>query len=196
LAVGDYTTEAGVMAEQKDNLGQTAKSAQSKRPNQTNQSSGVPDAFAASDHLAGDDRPDAAPGAGTSAGDKTSATVVRRKQRYLIGFRSLPGIMSLPSDPFFERLAQMDNVEIIRRLPGNAAQASTPTSNSAAPTATSSETIVVRMDERSGEALRQNAPPHVIVERDAPLGYSDMLVPEPLNWQHAVQALPFPLPLR
>jgi len=187
------------MAEQKDNLGnlgQTAKSAQSKRPSQTNQSSDVPEAFAASDHLAGDDRPESAPGAGASAGDKTSATVVRRKQRYLIGFRSLPGIMSSPSDPFFERLSQMDNVEIIRRLPGGAAQTPPLTSNAAAPTAMSSETIVVRMDEQRGEALRQNAPPHVIVERDAPLGYSDMLVPEPLNWQHAVQAMPFPRPRR
>ena len=189
------------MAEQKDNSGQAARSAQStKRPSQPGQSGGVPDAFAAPDHLAGDDRPDgrpdSAPGSGTGAGDKTSATVVRRKQRYLIGFRSLPGIMSLPSDPFLERLAQMDNVEIIRRLPGNAAQTAPPASNGAAPTAMSSETIVVRMDEQRGESLRQNAPPHVIVERDAPLGYSDMLVPEPWNWQHSVQAMPFPRPRR
>ena len=165
------------MAEQKDNSGQTAKSAQSKRSNQTAQTSGVPEAFAASDHLAGDDRLDSATGAGTSADDKTSATVVRRKQRYLIGFRSLPSIMSLPSDPFFERLAQMDNVEIIRRLPGIAAQTSPLASNAAAPTVMTSEIMVVRMDEQRGEALRQNAPPHVIVERDAPLGYSDMLDP-------------------
>jgi subtilisin len=184
------------MAEQKDIPGQTAKSAQLKRPTQTNQSSSGPDAFQASDHLAADDRPDSAPGAGSSAGDKTSAPVVRRKQRYLIGFRSLPGIMSLRSDPFFERLAQMDNVEIIRRLPGIAAQTTPPTSNAAAPTAMPSETLVVRMDEQRGEALRHNAPPHVIVERDAPLGYSDMLIPEPLNWQHAVQAMPFPRPRR
>jgi subtilisin len=184
------------MAEQKDNLGQTAKSAQSKRPSQSAQTSGVPDAFAASDQLAGNDGPDSAAGAGIGAGDKTSATVVRRKQRYLIGFRSLPGSMSLPGDPFFERLAQMDNVEIIRRLPGIAAQATPLTSNAAAPTAMSSEILVVRMDEQRGEALRQNAPPHVIVERDAPLGYSDMLVPEPLSWQHTVQAMPFPRPRR
>ena len=154
------------------------------------------DAFAASDHLAAEDKPDAAAGPGASAGDKASATVVRRKQRYLIGFRSLPGSLSLPSDPFLERLAQMDNVEIIRRLPGSAAQAAPLTSNAAPPTAMLSETVVVRMDEQRGEALRQNAPPHVIVERDAPLGYSDMLVPEPLNWQYAVQAMPFPRPRR
>jgi subtilisin family serine protease len=40
--------------------------------------------------------------------------------------------------------------------------------------------------------LRQNAPPHVIVEVDAPLVYSDMVVPEPMSWPHAVQAMPFP----
>ncbi len=180
------------MAEQKDNSGQTLRSAQSKRPTQTNQTGGAQEA----DQLAADDRPDSVAGAGTGAGDKTSATVVRRKQRYLIGFRSLPGIMPLPSDPFFERLAQMDNVEIIRRLPGTAAQATPLTSNAAAPTAMSTETLVVRMDEQRGEALRQNAPPHVIVERDAPLGYSDMLDPEPFSWQHAVQAMPFPRPRR
>ncbi len=176
------------MAEQKDNSSLTAKSAQSKRPSQSNQSTGAPDVF--------DDRPDSGPGDGTGAGDKTSATVVRRKQRYLIGFRSLPGITSLPNDPFFERLSQMDNVEIVRRLPGIAVQTTPLTSNAAAPSRMSAEIIVVRMDEQRGEALRQNAPPHVIVERDAPLGYSDMLIPEPLNWQHAVQAMPFPRPRR
>ena len=44
------------------------------------------------------------------------------------------------------------------------------------------------MDEQRGEALR--APAHVIVEVDAPLRYSDMAVPEPMSWQHAVQAMP------
>jgi subtilisin len=183
------------MAEQKDISGQTAKSAQSKRPAQTNQASGVPDAFAASDRLA-EDGPDSGPVTGGSPVDKTSATVVRRKQRYLIGFRSLPGIMSMPGDPFFERLSQMENVEIIRRLQGIAAQATPLAANAAAPTAMSSEILVVRMDEQRGEALRQNAPPHVIVERDAPLVYSDMLIPEPLNWRPAVQAMPFPRPRR
>ncbi len=178
------------MAEHKDNSSQTAKAAQSKRPNQTG---GALDALGASDRVIADDAPDSA--TGSSAGDKTSATVVRRKQRYVIGFRSLPGITTPPADPFLERLAQMDNVEIIRRLPATAANATAPMANTA-PLTNSSETVVVRMDEQRGESLRQNAPPHVIVERDSPLGYSDMLVPEPLSWQHAVQAMPFPRPRR
>src|SRR5882757_17419 len=167
-----------VMAEQKDDPGQTARSASAhaKKPSQVG---GV------------------AEDESSRTGDKTSATVVRRKQRYLIGFRSLPGIMSLPGDPFLERLAQMDGVEIIRRLPGLASMdpMNAATAVSSAP-AVSSETVVVRMDEQRGEALRQNAPPHVIVEIDAPLDYSDIVVPEPLSGRLTVQAMPFPRPRR
>jgi hypothetical protein len=102
------------MAEQRDESGQgqTAKLAQSRK---STQSSGATEPFATSDRISGDDRTGSA--AGTR--DKTSATVVRRKQRYLIGFRSLPGIMSLSADPFLERVSQMDGVEIVRRLPGS-----------------------------------------------------------------------------
>lgn len=164
------------MPEQKDDPGQAARSAHTKKPSQAG---GV------------------AEDESSRTGDKTSATVVRRKQRYLIGFRSLPGIMSPPSDPFLERLAQMDGVEIVRRLPGlapmSAMNAGIPAPSA---TAVSSETVVVRMDEQRGEALRQNAPPHVIVEIDAPLGYSDMLIPESIGWQSAVQTLPFLRPRR
>jgi subtilisin family serine protease len=194
------------MAEQKDDPGQAAKLTQSKR---AAQAGGAPEPFAvqngtaqdraatAQDRVAGDD----GPGSKTGTADKNSATVVRRKQRYLIGFRSLPGIASPPSDPFLDRLAQMDGVEITRRLKGGGSQTAGMTPTGAMPTAgvlptvaAREEIIVARMDEQRGEALRQNAPPHVIVEVDAPLGYSDMALPEPLNWQHAVQVMPFPRP--
>jgi subtilisin len=184
-----HTTEAGdrVMAEQKDDPGQAAKPTQSKRPTQ---SSGAPEFYAA--RVSEDDRPRPT----AFIADKTSATVVRRKQRYLIGIRSLPATMSLPSDPFLEKLAQMDGVEIIRRLrsPNVATPAMTP--SAAALAAVSSEIVVARMDEERGETLRQNAPPHVIVEVDAPLGYSNMAAAEPMAWQHAVQVMPFPRPRR
>jgi subtilisin len=173
------------MAEQKDDLGQTAKVIQSRKPTQ---SSGTAEQFAAVDRVANDGRPEST--AGTA--DKISATVVRRKQRYLIGFRSLPGAAPVPSDPFLERLAEMDGVEIIRRLRGRDDRPA-----AAAPGAPpAGEIVVARMDEQRGEALRQNAPAHVIVEIDAPLRYSDMAVPEPMSWQHAVQTMPFPRPRR
>ena len=168
------------MAEQRDESGQGQKLAQSKKPPQSSSSM---EPLAASDRVSGDDRT----GSATGTRDRASATVVRRKQRYLIGFRSLPGIMSPPSDPFLERISQMDGVETIRRLPGPA---------TAVPTTMPSETVIVRMDEQRGEALRLNAPPHVIVELDAPLDYSDMVVPEPMSGRFAVQALPFPRPRR
>jgi subtilisin len=161
------------MAEQKDELGQSAKLAQSRK---STQSSGATD-------------PEDKSGTTVGTAEKTSATVVRRKQRYLIGFRSLPGNLSVSSDPFFDRLAQMEGVEIIRRL-------RRPTTATSVPTMMPPEILVARMDEQRGEAVRQNAPPHVIVEIDAPLTHSDMLVPEPMNWQRAVQAMPFPRPRR
>src|SRR5258706_207553 len=186
------------MAEQKDDPGQAAKLTQSKRATQASGAAEPFSAFSAQngtaqDRVAGDD----GPGSRIGAAEKNSATVVRRKQRYLIGFRSLPGIGSPPSDPFLDRLAQMDGVEITRRLKGGDLQAAgmTPTAG-AMPTAAAQEIIVARMDEQRGEALRQNAPPNVMVEIDAPIGYSDMAVPEPVNWQHAVQVMPFPGPRR
>ena len=164
------------MAEQKDELsqGQAGKPAQSRKPAQ---SSGATEPFAS---------------------DKTSAAVVGRKQRYLIGFRSLPGIGPLPGDPFIERVSQMDGVEIIRRLPASHGSQLRPMTPAAAvpAIATLSETMVVRMDEQRGESLRLNAPPHVIVEPDAPLDYSDMVVPEPMSGRITVQAMPFPRPRR
>src|SRR5258708_11009052 len=182
------------MAEQKDDPGQTAKLTQSRK---AAQASGTTESFAAQngtaqDRVTEDDRS----GSRTGTADKATATVVRRKQRYLIGFRSLPGIASLASDPFVERLAQMDGVEITRRLRGGGLHAvgMTPTAGAATPAA--QEIVVARMDEQRGEALRQNAPPHMIVEIDAPLSYSDMAVAEPMSWRHAAQAMPFPRPRR
>ena len=181
------------MAEQKDDPGQSAKLTQSKR---ATQAGGATEPFAAQNGTAQDRvTGDESSGSRTGSADKASATVVRRKQRYLIGFRSLLGIALPPSDPFLERLAQMDGVEVTRRLNGGSLQSAgmTPTATA---TTSASEIVVVRMDEQRGEALRKNAPPHVIVEVDAPLGYSDMAVPEPVNWQHAVQVMPFPRPRR
>jgi subtilisin len=175
------------MADQKDDPGHAARQNHSKK---AAHSSGVTEQFAALDRAAQERIAGDGPRATDGGADKTATTVVRR-QRYLVGFRSLPGMAPLPSDPFIERLAQMDGVEIIRRLRNRSSQ--TP---DAAPAAAFREIVVARMDEQRGEALRQNAPPHVIVELDAPLAYSDMAVPEPANWNHTVQAMPFPRPRR
>ncbi len=182
------------MAEHKDDPGQAAKLNQSRRATQAGAAAEPLTAQngTAQDRVTEDERS----GSRTGTADKNPATVVRRKQRYLIGFRSLPGIASLPSDPFLERLGQMDGVEITRRLKGRGLQAAGMTPIAGAPAAAAPEVVVAHMDEQRGEALRLNAPPHVIVEIDAPLGYSDMAVTEPMSWQHAVQVMPFPRPRR
>lgn len=174
------------MAEQKDDPGQTAKQMQSKR---TTQLSGAAESFTTQDGA------DGKSGSRSGSADRGTAPVTRRRQQYLIGFRSLPGMASPTGDPFLEKLAQMEGVEIVRRLQGGS-QTAGAASSVAAPAAAVPEIVVARMDEQRGEALRQNAPPHVIVEIDAPLGYSDMAVPEPWDWQHAVQTMPFPRPRR
>src|SRR5712672_1431311 len=182
------------MAEHKDDPGQAAKLTQSRRATQAGAAAEPLTAQngTAQDRVTEDDRS----GSRTGTADKNPATSVRRKQRYLSGFRSLPGIASLPSDPFLERLGQMDGVEITRRLKGRGLQAAGMTPIAGAPAAAAPEVVVAHMDEQRGEALRLNAPPHVIVEIDAPLGYSDMAVTEPMSWQHAVQVMPFPRPRR
>lgn len=182
------------MAEQKDDPNQAAKLLQSKR---TASTGGATDQSAAqerlaSDRVAGEDRS----GVSSGTADKTPATVVRRKQRYMIGFRALAGIAAQPSDPFLERLAQMDGVEIVRRLrPRGLAVTNGQVAATSSPNSLQ-EILVVRMDEQRGEALRQNAPPHVVVERDVALSYSHMAVPEIMSWQLAARAMPFPRPRR
>src|ERR1700694_100493 len=130
------------MAEQKDDPGQSAKLTQSKR---ATRGSGATEPFAAQNGTAQDRvTEDDSSGSRTGTADKTSATVVRRKQRYLIGFRSLPGIALPPSDPFLERLAQMDGVEITRRLKGVGVQTAGMTPTAPAPATAVSEIVVAR----------------------------------------------------
>jgi subtilisin len=162
--------EERFMADQKDDTGQTGKFAQTKR---ATSSGSAPEQFAG-----GEDRP--------------AVTVARRKQRYLIGVRSLPGVTPMPIDAFLERLTLLDGVEIVRRLRTRNLQSE---AGPYAPLA-AREVIVVQMDELRGEALRQNAPPQLIVEIDARLGYSDMAASEPLGWQLGARAMPFPRPRR
>jgi subtilisin len=166
------------MAENKGDPGSAAKFAQARKATQT--PGGTLDA-ATHDDNAAEDR-----GSSTSqsTAQQSPAAVVRRKQRYLIGFRALPGLAPPHLDPFLDRLSHMEGVEIVRRLRGNG------------PPIAQSEVVVARMDEQRGEALRLNAPPHVIIERDTPLGYSHMAVPELMGWQPAARAMPYPRPRR
>jgi subtilisin len=164
------------MAENKDDPGSATKFTQARKASQT-QGAAVD---APAPNIAAQDRGSTS----ESAAQESPAAVVLRKQRYLIGFRALRGLAPPQPDPFLDRLSRMEGVEIIRRLRGNGSPI--------AP----SEVVVARMDEERGEALRLNAPPHVIFERDTVLDYSHMVVPELIGWQPTVRAMPYPRPPR
>jgi len=173
------------MAEKKDESDQNGKIGQTPQ-RRTVSTAGAQDPPVGGDRGAGEK-------SASGLDEKPPASVTRRKQRYLIGFRSLPGLTATSADPFLERLSLMDGIEIVRRLRPRGPQALAAANGAAA---SASEIIVARMDERRGEALRQGAPPHVIVEVDARLGYFDMAAPEPMGWQLGARALPFPRPRR
>jgi subtilisin len=163
------------MAENKDDPGSATKLTQARKATQTQGAT----VDAPAHPTAAQDR-----GSASESTQESPAAVVRRRQRYLIGFRTLQGLAPLHPDPFLDRLSHMEGVDIIRRLRGNGSPAA------------QSEVVVARMDEQRGEVLRMNAPPHVIFERDTLLGYSHMAVPELMGWQPAARAMPYPRPRR
>lgn len=111
----------------------------------------------------------------------------RRKRQYLIGVRQVPGLGAMPADAIVQALKLMEDVEVVRRLRPRGLQAL-----GAGGTPGSQEIIVVRMDEQRGEALRQSAPPHIVVELDAQLSYSEMMPPAPLGWHADELVVPLP----
>src|SRR5258708_35937397 len=119
------------MAEHKDDPGQAAKLTQSRRATQAGAAAEPLTAQngTAQDRVTEDDRS----GSRTGTADKNPATVVRRKQRYLIGYRSLPGVASLTSDPFLQGLGRMVRLEMTCRLEGRRLRAAWQNPIAAAP---------------------------------------------------------------
>jgi len=166
------------MAEQKDDSVQMAKPLQTRKsaPTSAPAETGVERVTAE-----GATHAPAAP----ALDQRTPVSVVPRRQRYLVGLRVAPGFTltrlkrdaarnageARSQDAFLDRLPQMDGVEVIRRL---------------------TDLLVVSMDERRGEALRQHAPPHIIVEADSPISHSELAPWEPAGWQFRARSMPFP----
>jgi subtilisin family serine protease len=160
------------------------KDQQSKKPAQAAHSTDTGGERAAGVR-AGNERTER-PRAPRGTDEKSPASLARRKQRYMIGSRAAPFMASGQSEAFLARLEAMEGVQIVRKLrPRSAA-------GFAAEIATIQDIVVVQMDEDLGEALRQHAPPQVIVEVDAPVSVPDLAALEPFGWQLRGRVMPFP----
>lgn len=117
----------------------------------------------------------------------TADMLARRKRQYLVATRMLPGLAASPANAIHESLKQMEDIEILRRLRpkgfkglGAAAQPG------------AQEIIVVQMDDQRAEALRQSAPPHVVIEEDARLETGLSIFPASLAAPRSSGAAPAP----
>jgi subtilisin family serine protease len=111
----------------------------------------------------------------------------RRKRQYLIAVRPQPGFAAASAETIHETLRQMEEVEIVRRLRpkglkglGSGGQAG------------AAEIIVARMDEERAEALRQSAPPHIVIEPDARLTVGQASFAAPLASMWSGRPVPTP----
>lgn len=116
-----------------------------------------------------------------------SSPPARRKQQYLIGVRTFRGFAAPAADSILQALEQMEDVDVLRRLRRKGFQG----------LGTSSlvgdlEIIVAQMDEKRAQALRQSAPPHVVIEHDARLGVGQSGLSLPLAFPFAGRPLPAP----
>jgi subtilisin len=114
------------------------------------------------------------------------ATLAPRRRRYLVGVRPFPAAGPMSAEAVLRALDLAEDTEILRHL--------RPHRGPGAPAAGGGETLVVRMDERRGEALRRSAPFNLIVEPDAPLRYGDTM--PALRPFAAAPPMPFPSPGR
>jgi len=170
------------MADHKDDFAPTAKLAQSKKP-----ASATSSLDTGGDNVAGVRAGGERSASQNGVNEKSPVSVIRRKQRYLIGLRSMPAIASGHGEAFLDRLNLMEGVQIVRKMRPRGDQA-----YASAEFTSTQDIVVVQMDEQRGEALRQTAPPHVIVEIDAPVNNSDLAALEPFGWQLRARAMSFP----
>jgi len=129
----------------------------------------------------------AAPESGRAhvAAARDSADIATRRDRqFLIGVRALPGGPASSAEQVHDTLAQMEGVEIVRRL--------RPKGLSFAGSVHSGvqEIIVARMEDRRAEALRLSAPLQIAIEEDARLVEGPVIFPVLLDDFRPVGSVP------
>jgi hypothetical protein len=144
------------MAEQKsDDPGRASSATASNAPKRAAQASGEASAGRGESHN----------GNGVSEAHRAASGIhARRKQQYLIAVRPVPGFAAASADTIHDTLSGMDDVKIVRRLRPKGLKGLGVGAHPGA-----QEVIVARMDEQRAQALRQSAPPHVVIEPDGRL---------------------------
>jgi subtilisin len=130
----------------------------------------------------------AAPEQLKSASEEGGAgTVMSRRRQYLIGSRPMLGAGPVPTELIVQKLNEMQDVEIIRRLRPRPTEAT-----SSGGMQSAAEIISVRMDERRGEELRRTAAPNLVIEPDGLLHYAEATLAGALPFHADGQTLPLP----
>lgn len=117
-------------------------------------------------------RASAHPQAAAEAGSPptVAATVAPRVERFMVASRPLPGIQPMAADVLSSALMNMPDVKVVKRISprGFGALSTGGGSGGSMP-----DIIVAEMDAVKGAQLQASAPPHVVVEHDAPLRHAD-----------------------
>jgi len=128
---------------------------------------------------------------GAANGELTATPPGRRREHYLIGTRTAPEGQAFATarhshcmDEVVEYLGRQENVEVVKRMKLGSAQPFTAGGRGVC------EVVVAKIEEGKAQQLRSAAPPHLIIERDAPLWCADYV---PAPWGMPPPAL---LPLR
>ncbi len=116
-----------------------------------------------------------------------ASALARRKKQYLIGVRTFRGFAAPAADSILQALEQMEDVDILRRHRRKDFQGL-----GSSALVGDLEIIVAQMDEKRAQALRQNAPPHVVIEHDARLCVGQARLSLPLAFPLANRPLPVP----
>jgi subtilisin len=110
---------------------------------------------------------------GAEDGTGVTAPPGRRRERYVIGRRAAGPQPFAPAahsmDEVVGYLNRLENVEVVKRLSLGGARPFTADGGGA------DEVVVAKIEEDRAQWLRSVAPPHLIVERDAPLACADYL---------------------
>jgi subtilisin family serine protease len=134
--------------------------------NSNNPNSGTPNA---SSNGNGSAQP-AAAGPAMPPRPTVEPTVAARRERFMVASRPLPGIQPMAADVLSNQVGNMPDVKVVKLIRPRGFGA---LSTGGGGGGTMPDIIVAEMDAVKGAQLRATAPPHVIVEPDAPLRHAE-----------------------